>query len=141
MKPEIVKQYVDTGKVRFVWHDFAWIGDESRLSAQGARCAGRQGRFWEYHDHLYNNQRGENRGQFAAANLKAFAAEVKLDTAAFATCLDAAAEVPALQEELRAWRAAGINSTPTLMVNGQRVGSSRQAVADAIEAELKKLGR
>jgi len=75
VKPELVRRYIDTGQVKLVWHDFAWIGEESRLAAQAARCAGRQGKFWEYHDLLYNRQRGENQGQFSPANLQTYAAE------------------------------------------------------------------
>jgi protein-disulfide isomerase len=78
VEPEIKKQYIDTGRAKLVWHEFPWIGEESRQAAQAARCAGAQGadRFWEYHDYPYYNQRGENRGQFAPANLKAFAVEL-----------------------------------------------------------------
>ena len=107
VEPELVKRYVDEGKVKLVWRDFAWIGEESRLAAQAARCAGRQGMFWEYHDHLYNNQRGENRGQFAAANLRQFAATLGLDSPSFDSCLEAGEDLPAIQQELATARQRG----------------------------------
>ena len=143
VEPELAKRYIDEGKVKLVWHDFAWIGEESRLSAQAARCAGRQGKFWEYHDHLYNNQRGENGGQFAAPNLRQFAATLGLDTAAFDSCLERGEDVPAIQQELTAARSEGIAATPSFKVNGQRLVGARgiEAFAQAIDAELAKLGQ
>lgn len=140
MAPQIIREYVDTGKVKFVWNDFAWIGQESRLAAQGARCAGKQDKFWEYHDHLFNNQRGENQGQFAAGNLKQMATVVGLNGAEFGSCLDAAADVPAIQADLATARGKGINATPSFVVNGQRLVGARDMAAfrQAIDAELAK---
>jgi protein-disulfide isomerase len=141
--PEIVKQYVETGKVKLVWHDFAWIGAESRQAAQAARCAGRQGKFWEYHDHLFNNQRGENVGQFSTENLRRFAGDVGLEGGAFSACLERAEDLPAIQQDLATARAEGITATPSFKVNGQRLVGARtvDAFVQAIDAELAKLGR
>ena len=140
--PEIIKRYVETGKVKLVWHDFAWIGSESRQAAQAARCAGRQGRFWEYHDHLFNNQRGENRGQFAPENLKRFATDLGLERAAFESCLDRAEDIPSIQQDLATARTEGITATPSFRVNGQRRVGARtvDAFVQAIDAELARLG-
>ena len=142
MKPELVKRYVETGQVKFVWHDFAWIGEESRLAAQGARCAGRQGKFWEFHDYLFAHQRGENQGQFAPNNLKAFAGEVGLDTAAFGECLDRKEDLAAIQQDLAEGRSRGVTTTPSFLINGQRLGAgSAEQFFRAIDAELAKVGR
>ena len=141
--PEIISRYVETGKVKLVWHDFAWIGSESRQAAQAARCAGRQGKFWEYHDHLFNNQRGENRGQFSADNLKRFAGEIGLHGGDFSACLERGEDLPAIQQDLATARAEGITATPSFKVNGQRLVGARSvdAFVQAIDAELAKLGR
>jgi protein-disulfide isomerase len=145
VEPEIKKHYIDTGRAKLVWHDFPWIGEESRHAAQAARCAGAQGneRFWEYHDHLYRNQRGENRGQFATANLKAFAAELKLDTAAFNACLDAGADLSQLRQALQEGREMGIVGTPFFVIGEQRRGGAPtvQQMSMVIDAELARLGR
>jgi len=74
----LIKDYVDAGKVRFVYRDFAFLGKESLKAAEAARCAGDQGKFWEYHDYLYNHQNGENQGAFSNLYLKSFAGELKL---------------------------------------------------------------
>lgn len=142
MKPQIVKQYVDTGKVRFVWHDFAWIGDESRQAAQASRCAARQGKYWEYHDILYENQRGENQGQFSDANLRQLAAQLGLDAGAFGSCLEKGEDIPAIQQDLTAARGLGIAATPVFIINGQRLAGAQSfdAFARLIDAALAKAG-
>jgi protein-disulfide isomerase len=143
VEPELISRYIDTGKVRLIWRDFAWIGDESRLAAQAARCAGRQDKFWEYHDHLFQNQRGENRGQFSEPNLRQFATLVGLDATVFDRCLERAEDLPQIQQELAEARSRGITATPSFLLNGQRLIGARgiDAFAQAIDAELARLGQ
>ncbi len=145
MEPELKKQYINTGRVKLIWHDFPWIGDESRQAAQAARCAGAQGndRFWEYHDYLYHHQRGENRGQFAVANLKAFARELGLDANAFDACLDAGADLPALRQAFDEGRQLGITATPSFVIAGQRRSGvpTVQQLSALLDAELARVGR
>ncbi|MDO8659493.1 MAG: thioredoxin domain-containing protein, partial [Candidatus Parcubacteria bacterium] len=62
--PEILNTYVKNGDVQFVYRDYAFLGPESVKSAEAARCAGDQEKFWEYHDYLYSHQNGENKGAF-----------------------------------------------------------------------------
>ena len=118
-EPALVSQYVDTGKVRFVWRDFAWIGDESYLSAQAARCAGQQGHFWDYHDYLFAHQRGENLGTFSQANLLTFAATLGLDSVSFGKCMNSGAEPKAVQASIRYAVSLGIDVTPAFVINGE----------------------
>jgi protein-disulfide isomerase len=141
VKPTLVEQYVQTGRVKFVWHDLTWIGEESRLAAQAARCAGRQGQFWAFHDLLYASQRGYNSGNFSAPRLKTFGQQLGLEPAGFDSCLDQGEDLPAIQQDLAAARAAGLTATPVFLLNGQRLaaGSVAQFQA-AIEAELARVG-
>jgi protein-disulfide isomerase len=53
---ELVERYVENGTLRIEWRDFAYLRQESVKTAQAARAAQEQGRFWEYHDALYENQ-------------------------------------------------------------------------------------
>lgn len=142
MFPQLIEKYAGTGHVKFVWHDFAWIGEESRLAAQGARCAGREGMFWGFHDMLYANQRGYNQGQFSAANLKRYAADLGLNTDAFGACLDAAEDVGTIRSDLAAARAAGITATPLFIINGERVAGpqSVELFSEIIDAKLSEAG-
>lgn len=74
----LIDNYIKSGKINFVYRDFAFLGPESLRAAEAARCAGEQGKFWEYHDYLYNHQNGENQGNFGDLYLKSFASELKL---------------------------------------------------------------
>ncbi len=143
MKPLIVQKYVDSGMIKFVWHDFAWIGNESRQSAQAAHCAGRQGKFFQYHDVLYKNQRGENQGNFGPANLRTWAGQVGLDAGQFNSCIEQAPDMAAIQQDLADARTKGVVATPAFFINGQVLTGARapDAFFQAIDAELKKLGR
>jgi len=85
--PEVMN-YVKNGDVLFVYRDWAFLGPESVRSAEAARCAGDQGKFWEYHDYLYAHQNGENEGNFSDTNLKSFAKNLSLNTVTFNECLD-----------------------------------------------------
>jgi len=84
----IKNDYVNKGLVSFVYRDFAFLGDESIKSAEAAKCADDQGKFWEYHDYLFTHQKGENQGNFSNKNLKSFASELGLNTTEFNKCLD-----------------------------------------------------
>jgi protein-disulfide isomerase len=74
----LIDSYIKEGKIRFVHRDFAFLGNESMVAAVAARCAGDQGKFWEYHDYLYSHQNGENQGNFSNINLKSFAVSLGL---------------------------------------------------------------
>ena len=91
MEPQLVNDYVATGKVLFEFKDLAFLGDESIQAAQAADCALDQGKFWPYHDTLYANQHGENQGSFTTERLKAIAQTVGLNMSTFDHCLESQA--------------------------------------------------
>ncbi len=119
MLKSLAAKFIDTGKAKVVYHNFAFIGNESVRAAQAAECANDQGQFWTYATHLFDNQTGENVGAFSDANLKRFAQELKLDTAAFDACLDSNKHAALIQQELEQGRALGIKATPSFFLNGQ----------------------
>lgn len=110
--------YIDSGLVKFVFRDFAFLGQESFDAAEAARCAQDQGKFWEYHDHLYTNQGAENVGVFSVAALKGYASALGLDQAKFDSCLDSHGYKDEVDTETQAGQGYGVNSTPTVFVNG-----------------------
>ncbi len=139
-EPQIIEQYVKTGKVYYEYHSVgAFIGPESGAAAQAAYCAGDQGQFWQYHDALYSHWTGENVGDFAAPNLKQFATTLGLDRSAFDTCLDSGKYASRIQQDVKDARAAGVQATPSFLINGQLLeGAQPFAVfQQAIEAALK----
>jgi protein-disulfide isomerase len=117
--PQIKSEYIDTGKATLVYQDFAFLGEESTVAAEAAKCAGDQGKFWEYHDYLFTHQKGENQGAFVARNLKAFARLLKLDVAKFNACLDSGQKKQAVEDETTAGKNIGVTGTPTIIVNGK----------------------
>lgn len=112
------EKYVKTGKVKFIYRDFAFLGQESFWSANAARCAGEQGKFWEYHDYLYNNQRGENQSAFSKDNLKSFAAALGLDKEKFNSCSDSDRYLEEIKKETKTGGEAGVSGTPANFING-----------------------
>jgi protein-disulfide isomerase/uncharacterized membrane protein len=89
------------------------------LAAAAAHCAGEQRRFWDYHDLLFENQKALDRD-----TLFRYARDLELDIPTFRTCLDDPATRARLAEDVRAGIAAGVESTPTLFINGRRVNGA-----------------
>jgi len=86
------------------------------LAACAAECAGRQGRFWEYHDVLF-----ENNDHLERESLFRYAREMNLDLAAFRTCLDDPATRARVGEDVEAGARVGVTSTPTTFFNGRAI--------------------
>jgi protein-disulfide isomerase len=84
-------------------------------AAEAAEAAGAQGRFWEMHDRLYENQEA-----LADADLARYAAELRLDGPKFIKEMQASAHLPRIREDFRAGTRAGVNGTPCFFVNGAR---------------------
>ncbi len=110
--PAVVDNYVKNGMVQLVYRDWAFLGPESIQSAEAARCAGDQGKFWQYHDYLFAHQKGENQGNFSDSNLKSFAKVLGLDTALFDKCLDSGKYAQAVADSKDEGTNAGVEGTP-----------------------------
>ena len=136
--PELRRAYIDTGRIRFEFYDFAWIGPESRDAANAARCAGAQDRYWSYHDLLYQNQAGENAGAFTRDKLKAFGRTLGLDAVQLDRCVDDASFASAVEADLAAARSQGFTGTPTFLIGDQRIVGAQpfEVFAAAIDAVL-----
>ncbi len=83
MEPELYEKYVKDGTLKLEWKDFPYQGRESVDAALAARAAQAQGRFWEYHDLIYENQSSGNSGGYNEESLTALAEEAGLDTQRF----------------------------------------------------------
>lgn len=115
--PEIMKQYVDTGKVKYVFRDFPLSFHPNAFPASvAANCARDQGDdkiFYAYHDKLYANQEALTRDNFIT-----YAAESGLDTGVFTTCLDSGKFDEEIQNDVKDGTKYGISGTPAFFVNG-----------------------
>jgi len=137
--PNLKKEYIEKGKVAYVWKDNPILGDESRWAAEAARCAQDQGKFWEYHDYLFAHQKGKNQGAFSKENLKKVATELKLNSSEFGKCLDSNKYEKKIEAALAIATEAKAIGTPTTFVNGQPLPGaySYTALKELIEKELK----
>ncbi len=139
----LVADFVVPGDVRVVERTIAFLGtgdpDESEQAAIGAACAGEQGRYWTYHDLLLWNQRGENRGAFAPARLAAMADAAGLDRAAWDACVAQPERVTAIRRATAEAAAIGINSTPTIVVDGVAIVGMPRTYDDLARAIRERL--
>ena len=138
VEPLLVTNYIATGEVRLVFHDLAFLGQESIDAAVAARAAALQGKFWPYHDYLYANQGlRENGGAFDREHLLAIAQAVGLNLPQFEAALNSESLKNAVTAELKAGQAAGVTSTPTIFVAGNLVPTNDLATLfTAIDAAM-----
>lgn len=140
MKPELVNKYVENGTLRIEWRDFPYQGQESVNAALAARAAQEQGKFWEYHDILYENQKPANSGGFSSEKLMQFAREAGLDVERFEEDLESARYGAEVQQDFTEGQQRGVSGTPAFFINGQTlVGlQSRETFEKAIERAKQK---
>jgi protein-disulfide isomerase len=126
-------------QVRFVHRHYPLdsIHPQARGAALAAACAQDQGKFWEFHRALFANA-----PKLGDAELKSYAAQVDLDQAAFAACLDQKKHEELIAADVAAGDAAGVSGTPSFFVNGLVVAGARNVdqFAEVIDAELERLG-
>jgi predicted DsbA family dithiol-disulfide isomerase len=122
------------GKVSYAYRDFALTNahPHAQAAAEASRCAAEQGRFWEYHDRLFAES------ELATPDLKRYARDLGLDSAAFDACVDGRAHKAAVDRDGREGRAAGVTGTPTFFVNGVRLAGAQplSAFVKAIDDAL-----
>ncbi len=117
---QLASQYIDTGKVRLIYHNFPIIGPESETAAQAAECAGDQNKFWAYGNYLFTHQNGENTGAFSSDALKGFAAQLGLNQSAFNSCLDSGKYSSLVHQQSTEGQQRGVTVTPTFFINGKK---------------------
>jgi protein-disulfide isomerase len=116
----------------------AFLGQESVDAAIAARCADRQGKFWQYKHLLFANQGGRQSGAFAWSRLAEFASSLHVDIQQFTACANDRSILDAVSSETAQAYARHVKETPTLMVNGVTVMAVNDwpSVSAAIEAVL-----
>jgi len=105
------------GRIRLVFKDRPLaMHTLARPAHEAARCAGAAGKYWAYHDRLFAAQ-----PRFRRADLLVYASELGLHSDTFARCLDEHRFAADVDRDVDEAQALGINSTPTFLINGQRV--------------------
>ncbi|MCV0410207.1 DsbA family protein [Nitrosopumilus sp.] len=118
-KPAITRDYIETGKVNLVFVDLAFLGSDSLKAAQASYCAEDQGKYWDYHDLLYNSQESKIDGGWAnSERLKAFAFSLGLDMNLFDSCLDSGKYSKRVQYNIQQAKDHGVGGTPGFFIVG-----------------------
>jgi protein-disulfide isomerase len=115
----IKKDFVDTGKVRYVFRDFPLdqLHPLARRAAEAAHCAGEHGKYWEMHDLLFQNQKALTPPQLAE-----HARTIGVDGAKFDECLASGRHAARVERGLTDGSAAGVQATPSFIVGKTKAG-------------------
>jgi protein-disulfide isomerase len=143
---QLLKEYVDTGKVKIVYRHFPLpFHVNAEIAAVAAECANQQDKFWEYHDLLFKNGQADGKG-LEAESLKKYADSLGLNSGKlgfgknkFNQCLDSKATLSIVKQDTADGTAAGVNGTPSFYISGKQiVGAQPIAVfKQAIDEALK----
>ena len=107
------------GQIDFAYKDFPLsMHPDAPKAAEASHCAGAQGKYWEYHDLMFAKK------QLDVATLKNYAGELKLDSTAFAACLDQGQMAGLVKEQASEAQHLGLPGTPSVLVNGRFVSGN-----------------
>ena len=115
-KDSIVENYIDTGKANLVFVDLAFLGRDSPKAAAATYCAEEQGKYWEFHDQLYNFQEGIDSGWANNERLKLIAESLELEKDLFDSCLDSGKFTKRVQFNINEAKKQGASGTPTFII-------------------------
>ena len=145
-EPLVIQNLVASGQARYVFHNYPFLdgngagsSGESDQAANASMCASEQDKFWEMHTALYVNWNGENQGAFNNRRLQAIAESIGLDMDSFNSCFSSNKYESEIQADFDLGQDMGVSGTPTVFVNGNRVGApgrvaSYEEIADAVNA-------
>jgi protein-disulfide isomerase len=122
---QLVKNYVDTGIVKFVYKEFPMsFHSNAQAASMAAECANEQGKFWPYHDKLYVTQTTwDNQDSNAVKNtFKQYAVSLGLNAASFNSCFESGKYNDKIQKESSEGSQYGVNGTPTFYIGNQKTG-------------------
>jgi len=122
-EPQMIAEYVDTGKAKFYFLDVSVVGDDSVTLGQGAWCADEQGKYYEYHDYMYTNQGEENSGWGTPDKVKNLVGNIQgLDVEKFSQCLDSKKYESRNQQLTKFSYQIGLTGTPAMFIGNSEIG-------------------
>lgn len=139
-EPQIIKDYVDTGKAVLYYRQYQFLGPASVVAGNAAECANEQGKFWEFHDYLYQNQPDESdTSMYTVDNLTQIAGNLGMDTNQFQSCLSSKKYDKNVSQDLSDGQKAGVSGTPTVFIDGTPIVGAEpyDAFKTLIDQELK----
>jgi protein-disulfide isomerase len=121
VEPTLEKILTDyKGKVKLVYRHYPLsFHENAQKAAEASECANDQGKFWELHDKMYQNQTA-----LTVDNLKQYAKDLKLNTSKFNTCLDNGTYAQKVKDEETQGTSYGVEGTPATFVNGTLVSGA-----------------
>ncbi len=140
MELDLDQDYIANGLVRFVYKHFIILGAESQWAAEASECAAEQNAFWAYHDKLFANQSGENKGAFSKDKLEGFARDIGLNMSTFRQCVQAGKYATKVAQDSQEARVRGFRGTPTVIVGETVIPGlvNYTQLKQVIAAELEK---
>ena len=127
---------METGKVRFVYRHFIVISENSLIAAMATECSAEQDMFWEFHDAIFDNWIEARGSGFSVTWLRETADSLELDAVEFDECMESGRAFERVRASHFDGIDRGVNGTPTVLVNGNRVGGEYEAFRRAIEDAL-----
>lgn len=142
VEPDVLKLKEELGdKIAFTYKDFPLpMHARAEKAAEAARCAGKQNKFWEFHNELFHSK------ELDVDQLKAQARSLKLDSAQFDKCLDSGEQASAVERDRKEGLRLGINGTPSFFINGHYLSGAldyatlRQVVEQQLTSNLQNTG-
>lgn len=131
---QIKQEYGDKIKFQFQHYPLVQIHPNAFIGSRAAEAAGKQGKFFEMHDILYENQEAWSAGSNAATALEGYATQLGLNLEQFKSDMNSSAVADTINADAKAAQALGATSTPTFVINGKRIEKNPQSVD-----EFKKL--
>jgi len=126
--PQLERDYIQTGKVRYVVRDFPLpIHQQAFKAAEAARCAADQGKFWEMRAQLFQNQ-----GALGIETITQYAQTLGLDLSKFQQCMQEERHAKAIRRDLEEGRQAGVRGTPTFFLGSLEPDGTRVKVQRVI---------
>ncbi|MDX1595865.1 MAG: DsbA family protein [Nitrosopumilaceae archaeon] len=136
--PLIIEEYIEPGKVNLVYRDFPIQSSHPNAmpAAVAAECANDQGKYWEYHDILFERQQVWNNLEIGAAVVafKQFATDIGLDQTEFDSCLDNGKYLEEVRNDLNDGREYGVDGTPGFFVGNEQIGFVKLSGAQPFES-------
>lgn len=138
--PQIMEEYVETGKARFVFFDYPLGSAASMLAAEAARCAGDQGAYWPMQNVLFTRMREWGSKRDPLSTFGEYADALGLDGGALEACVESHEYRDIVLASQQRARQLGLNSTPVFFINGRRHTGAMgyDQMAALIEEELAK---
>ncbi|GAA2145014.1 thioredoxin domain-containing protein [Nocardioides koreensis] len=142
-EPVLDQKYVDDGTLRIEWRDFPYLGKESDLAARAGRAAAIQGKFWAFHDAMYEHQLPPNSGHLDVDHLVGVAQDLGLDPDRFRNDIDADETRFAVGRDFEEGRRIGVTGTPAFIINGKPVMGAQptEVFESIIEKAAAEAGR